>query len=73
MFYMKDVVKDLQSMGKRDKYYVIVGGGSTTPDYAEEIGADGWGKYADDGIDICKNLMKNKPPRPLPEPLIGGK
>jgi corrinoid protein of di/trimethylamine methyltransferase len=58
MFYMEDVIKNLKDMGIRDKYYVIVGGGPTHPDFAEKIGADGWGMHAIDGVEVAKQLVK---------------
>jgi corrinoid protein of di/trimethylamine methyltransferase len=58
MYYMEDVIKDLKSMGIKDDHYVIIGGGPTYPDFAREIGADGWGMHAADGAEVAKELMK---------------
>jgi len=57
MFYMEDVIKDLKNMGVRDKYWVIIGGGPTHPDFAEKIKADGWGMHATDGVEVAKQLV----------------
>jgi corrinoid protein of di/trimethylamine methyltransferase len=72
MFYQKGVIKYLRDAGIRKDYYVIVGGGPITPEFAKEIGADGWGKYSDDGVEVCKRFMKESLPRPLKEPIIMG-
>jgi len=42
MPYQKEVIDDLASMGLREKFKVIVGGGPVTEHYAKEIGADGY-------------------------------
>lgn len=44
MSYMQDVIGELELKGLRDKYKVIVGGGSVTPEFAHKIGADGYGE-----------------------------
>ena len=72
MFYQKDVIDYLKAANTRDKYYIIIGGGPITPEWAVEIGADGWGKYADDGVVICKRFVEEAPQRPLPNPICVG-
>ena len=56
-YYQRDCIKDLIKLGLRDKYYVIVGGGVDTGEWAEEIGADGYGRTAVDAISLCNELM----------------
>jgi trimethylamine corrinoid protein len=68
--YQRDVIIYLKDMNLREQYFVIVGGGAVTPDWAEEITADGYGKYADDGVNLCLNLINGKVPPPLKEPMI---
>lgn len=36
---------------------VIIGGAVTTPDFADEIGADGWSKDAADAVRLVQNLL----------------
>lgn len=61
--YQKDVVEYLKDMGIRDKYYVIVGGGPVTPEFAEEIGADGYARLATEAVELCRKLAtKTIPP-----------
>ena len=70
--YQKDVIKYLEDKGTRGKYYIIVGGGPITPDWVKEIGADGWGKYSEDAVTLCKRLVEEKPSKPLAEPVLVG-
>jgi len=46
MLQMKDVVDCLKAEGLRDQVRVMVGGVPTTQEFADEIGADSWGKDA---------------------------
>jgi len=55
--YMKDVVDLLVGLGLRDKFAVIVGGAAVTPEFAKEIGADGYGRTAADAIQVCKTVL----------------
>jgi len=56
----KDLIEYLKTYGKRDKYFVIVGGAPTTKEWAKEIGADGQGKDAAEAVKLCEELMKKK-------------
>lgn len=47
----------LKQMGVREKYKIIVGGAITTKEWAESVGADGWGAQAKDGVDLAKKLL----------------
>ena len=40
--YQKEVIDLLTEMGQRGSYYIIVGGGPVTPEFAQDIAADGW-------------------------------
>jgi 5-methyltetrahydrofolate--homocysteine methyltransferase len=57
MSEMSKVIEDLKSAGLRDTVKVLIGGVPTTQEFADEIGADGWGKDAFDAIDKAKLLM----------------
>ena len=72
MFYMEDVVKNLEGLGTRRKFRVLIGGGPTTPGYAEEIGVDGWGRHAEEGVQLATKLMATKKGEKLTKPLIMG-
>jgi methylmalonyl-CoA mutase cobalamin-binding domain/chain len=55
--YMKDVTSILESIGIREKYKVVIGGASPTESFANEMGADGFGKSAPAAVRICKGLI----------------
>jgi len=58
MSNMGDVVKELEEKGLRDKIKVIIGGAPTSQDFAEEIGADSYGKDAFAAIKEAEKLLK---------------
>ena len=57
--YQQEVIDLLREMGQREKYYVIVGGGPVTPDFAERIGADGWAENAAQAAGLCRQLLES--------------
>ena len=57
MPYQKEVIDDLVSMGLRDKFKVIIGGGPVTKPYAEQVGSDGYGRDAIEAVDVAKRLL----------------
>ncbi|MGB9717256.1 MAG: cobalamin B12-binding domain-containing protein [Thermoproteota archaeon] len=60
MVEMENVINELRKAGLRDKVKVIIGGAPITEDYAKRIGADGYGKDAVVGVDICKAWVGKK-------------
>ena len=54
--YMETVIKELERRGLRNKVYVLVGGAAVTPEYAREIGADGYGRDAIETIKLINSL-----------------
>jgi len=72
MYFQRDILQYFRDAGLREKYYVIVGGGPVTADWASEIGADGWGKYADDAVTVCKKLVTGGVRPPLSKPILIG-
>jgi methylmalonyl-CoA mutase cobalamin-binding domain/chain len=57
MPYQKEVIDDLLSMGLREKFKVMIGGGPVTRQYAESIRADGYGKDAIEAVVEAKKLL----------------
>jgi dimethylamine corrinoid protein len=57
MPYQREVIDDLASMGLRDRFKVLIGGGPVTKEYAEKIGADGYGRDAIDAVEVAKKLL----------------
>jgi trimethylamine corrinoid protein len=53
----RDVIEALKDQGTRDKFKVIIGGGATTPEWAESIGADGWAGTAYEAVNLATRLV----------------
>jgi len=70
MYFMRDVVRRLKDEGIRDKYLVIVGGAAVYPDWAKEVGADGWAKDAERAVQLCDMLVEKN--QQLAKPVIVG-
>jgi corrinoid protein of di/trimethylamine methyltransferase len=51
------VIKLMIKEGIRDGYIVMVGGAPTSPSWAKEIGADGYGENATEAVRVAKELM----------------
>lgn len=51
------VIYALKKEGLREKTKIIVGGGAITKDFADEIGADGYGAVATDAVDLARELL----------------
>jgi methylmalonyl-CoA mutase cobalamin-binding domain/chain len=57
MPYQKEVVALLNELKSRDDFYVIVGGGPLTAEYAQDIGANGWARNAAGAVRLCERLL----------------
>ena len=57
MPYQREVIDDLVSMGLRERFKVMIGGGPVTKVYADRIGADGYGRDAIEAVDVAKRLL----------------
>lgn len=55
--YFVEVLDCLRDMGLRSKFKVIIGGGTTTKAYADQIGADGWAEDAVRAATLCESLV----------------
>lgn len=53
----KNVIEGLKKADLRDKVKVIVGGGSINQEFADSIGADGYGSTAPEGVKLVKRLL----------------
>ncbi len=56
----KDVIDYLKDVGKREKFIVMVGGGATTQEWAEEIGADGYAETASEAVMVASRLIERR-------------
>ena len=54
---MKSTIDALEEAGIRDKVKVIIGGAPVTQKYADEIGADGYGRDAAAAANLTKSLL----------------
>jgi trimethylamine corrinoid protein len=70
--YQRQIVQLLKDSGQRDRFFFIVGGGPVTPEWAKEIGADGYGRDANDASTLCHKLMQPENEPPLDQPIIEG-
>lgn len=59
MPYQRDVLALLREMGTRSKFFVIVGGGPVTAEFASGIQADGWGATAVSAVRVCERLLES--------------
>ena len=56
----KDVIDALTQEGMRDKYIIMVGGGATTPEWAETIGADLFAENAQAAVRRLTEMIAKK-------------
>ena len=56
----REVIEALDSQGLRDKFRVIIGGGAVTQEWANKIGADGYGENAAQAVELAKRLCPSK-------------
>jgi trimethylamine corrinoid protein len=56
----REFIEVLEEMNLREKYFVIVGGGPVTQEWADEITADGYGESAVQAPILVKELMSKK-------------
>ncbi|NQU15508.1 MAG: cobalamin B12-binding domain-containing protein, partial [Desulfobacteraceae bacterium] len=57
MEQMKIVIEALNQDGLREKVKVLVGGAPVSQEFAEKIGADGFGENAGDAAERMKGLL----------------
>lgn len=53
---MEKVIKALKDEGLRERIKVIIGGAAVSKEYAERIGADGYGEDAQEGVEIINHF-----------------
>lgn len=57
---MGQVVEFLKSEGLRDRFKVVIGGGSVSEGYAGKIGADGYARNAATAVKLIRSLLKTQ-------------
>lgn len=68
-YYQRDLIDYLDGSGLRSKYFIIVGGGPVTPDWAATIKADGYARMATGAPSLCKRLLDGIEKPPLKKPM----
>ncbi len=56
----KSIIEHIEARGARGKYCVLVGGGSTSQEWADNIGADGYGRTAGDATTLALKAVAQK-------------
>jgi len=56
----RDVIEMLEAMDIRDRFIVMIGGGSVTNEWAIEIGADRYSETAEGAVKLAKELLRKK-------------
>ncbi len=67
-----EIIHLLIDSGYRDKVFVMVGGGPVTPEWAADIGADGYGRDAADAVDLARQLLLANLTPHLAHPVVVG-
>ena len=57
---MGRTIEAFEDEGIREQVFIMVGGAPVTEEFAEDMGADGYGKDAISCVDLAKSFYKNK-------------
>ncbi|MEM7224462.1 MAG: corrinoid protein [Pseudomonadota bacterium] len=57
VYYQKVTIEEFEKAGHRDKVHILIGGAPTSEEWAEECGADGWGKDAMEAVKLARRLV----------------
>ncbi|MCD4672403.1 MAG: cobalamin-dependent protein [Anaerolineaceae bacterium] len=68
--FYRQIISLLEARGKRGETFILVGGGPVTPKWANEIGADGYGRDAKDAVNLCRMMADLAQKPPLAEPIL---
>jgi 5-methyltetrahydrofolate--homocysteine methyltransferase len=60
VYYQKVTIDEFEKAGHRNKVHILIGGAPTSPEWAKECGADGWGKDAVEAVRLAKELVAEK-------------
>jgi methylmalonyl-CoA mutase cobalamin-binding domain/chain len=58
--YARDVLHLLEARELRSRFKVVMGGGAVTPEYCEQVGADGYGRDAASGVKLMQQLLSGR-------------
>ena len=54
----KRTINLFSEVRKREEFFIVVGGGAVSEEWAKEIGSDGYSVDAAGAVELCKSLMK---------------
>jgi 5-methyltetrahydrofolate--homocysteine methyltransferase len=54
----KRTISLFSEVRKREDYYIIIGGGAVSREWAHETGSDGYSPDAAGAVELCKQLLK---------------
>jgi 5-methyltetrahydrofolate--homocysteine methyltransferase len=57
VYYQKVTIEEFEKAGHRKKVKILIGGAPTSQEWADECGADGWGKDAVEAVKLAKRLV----------------
>ena len=60
MMFMKETIDKLEEAGLRSKVKVLIGGAPISAEFAQEIGADGYGKDAFHAVALAEKLRLSR-------------
>jgi len=60
MMHMGDTIQALTESGLRDQVKVIIGGAAVSEEFAQSIGADGYGAYGFDAVRVVESLASGE-------------
>jgi 5-methyltetrahydrofolate--homocysteine methyltransferase len=60
VYYQKVTIEEFEKAGHRDKVHILIGGAPTTQEWADECGADGWGRDAMEAVKLARRLITDQ-------------
>lgn len=57
VYYQKVTIDEFEKSGHRNKVHILIGGAPTTQEWADECGADGWGRDAMEAVKLARKLI----------------
>ena len=60
VYYQKVTIEEFEKVGHRDKVHILIGGAPTTQEWADECGADGWGRDAMEAVKLARRLITDQ-------------
>ena len=58
VYYQKVTIEEFAKAGHRNKVKILIGGAPTSQEWANDCGADGWGKDAIEAVSLALRLVK---------------